>query len=1022
MDEKMLDKTQWISSNLTGENIAEYSIDDYKVMDKYSRESFDCIALNNVLENIEYPNRTLNKVKLLLRKNGRLICTVDFGISLSKKQQNIFYLNDVFNLVNAAIPISSIYFGDSWIGIVADCCIEKTTVEFDFELFERMNIFFQIKENEIQKYYDNKLNEMKLSYEQLKYKFKKWNDILYSERLEFKKEKQSYNNRLYAANKQIQIYERLFVVKIYNYLRKIKHRFFKQNEKKDTDLQGKEAIVSKEKPVDCKEMIEISSNIKDSDGCSFYRKSAVKIAIITDEFMYNYYKNAADFLALTPENAMSVIDDGKIDCIIYVSCWRGLNNNEWRGDSKRQDISSIFKYARSKKIKTIFQSIEDPTNYHTFLPIAKESEYIFTTCKEMIESYKKDTGNKNVFLLQYGINPLFHNPIGIRSISDRYKNAVLFAGSWNKRYQNRCEDICSMFDSVIQSKTELVVVDRNSNLGLEDYKFPSKYSKYLYPAVEHSLLQKVHKLFGFNININTVQNSSTMCAMRVYELQALGCLMLSNYSLAVSETFPGLFIINNVEETKEIMQHYSENELYRMQVENIRNVMTDCTVYDRLNTIFSICNIDIRFAPKKIYVICNEKSDEIVESFERQSYANKYLITADELDKLSDADYVTYFSIQNNYCRFYLQDMVNAFKYTDCDYVTKDQEIPGDEYDFVDGKVRFDRSLIKKELFSHENLHSNTIYGKGFKLDSFEINEKRHESVGEKELAVIVPVYNNGKYLYGRCFRSLLRSSIFDYMHIYLIDDGSTDGDTISAIKMIEERYDNVTSFFFNDGGSGSASRPRNKGIEIATEPYVTFLDPDNEAINDGYAKLLNIIKSNDKIDLAFGSVIKIDDEKMNLAFRYDEALISNTKDDLIQRNFRALSIQACVIKRSLIADNKIYNPVGATGQDTLFFYELMLSARKAYNTTLPIHTYYAQRAGSVVNNIGKSFYDKFYLLEQRQVNVLKKYGVLEIYKDKKLQQFLQDWYVEKLDCVKEEDKEYCENVIRQIERLYREN
>ena len=103
-----------------------------------------------------------------------------------------------------------------------------------------------------------------------------------------------------------------------------------------------------------------------------------------------------------------------------------------------------------------------------------------------------------------------------------------------------------------------------------------------------------------------------MCAMRVYELQALGCLMLSNYAFAVSENFPGLFMINNKEEVKFIVNGYTEEELARMRSDNLRNVMTDKTVYDRLNYIFEKIDIKDRFESRKVLVICDKKSDNLV--------------------------------------------------------------------------------------------------------------------------------------------------------------------------------------------------------------------------------------------------------------------------------------------------------------------------------------------------------------------------------------------------------------------------
>ena len=62
-----------------------------------------------------------------------------------------------------------------------------------------------------------------------------------------------------------------------------------------------------------------------------------------------------------------------------------------------------------------------------FLYIAKECDYIFTTDCDCIEKYIKDTGNANVFLLPFAINPHIHNPIGFET---HMRDEVIFAGTW----------------------------------------------------------------------------------------------------------------------------------------------------------------------------------------------------------------------------------------------------------------------------------------------------------------------------------------------------------------------------------------------------------------------------------------------------------------------------------------------------------------------------------------------------------------------------------------------------------------
>lgn len=768
--------------------------------------------------------------------------------------------------------------------------------------------------------------------------------------------------------------------------------------------------------------------ISESNGSSYYKKADLTIGIITDEFMYNYYKDSAHFLAIGHDNYKELVDNAGLDLLMYVSCWRGMYNNDWYGDELHGEIPGVIRYANDRNITTIFQTIEDPTNYERYLPIAKECDYIFTTDKDCIPKYKVDTGNSNVFLLEYGVNPAFHNPIGMRkkyeeSMQSKYdRSSVFFAGSWMDRYKNRCRDITLIFNGVLDSGTNLVVADRNVEVKLPGYKFPKRFRPFVIPAIDHTALQKVHKLFDFNVNINTVQDSSTMCAMRVYELQALGCLMLSNYSLAVSEIFPGLFMINNREEVGEILKKYSEIDLYQMQVENLRDVMTDKTVFDRLNYIFEKCGVNYVFPEQSVIVLCEEKTEHICYMFEQQKYDKKTLMTTEQYRFSGTSDgFIACFRDDYEYDEYYLTDMLNAFKYCDVDYVTKDATCIGAEYDFIEGKADIYVSVFKSTCFSHiSELYDDKVQGKGFRLDPFGVNESRRLTGDRKEIAVIIPIYNNGRYLQGRCFRSLLRSSVFDKMQIYLIDDGSDDEETLAVIRKLENRYDNVTTYFFDQGGSGSAARPRNKGIEISKEPYVTYLDPDNEAISDGYAKLYEKIQQTD-VDMAFGAIfMRATSEKlMRIGYLFQDRLIKNPRDLLIAENFRSQSIQACMIKRSLITEHSLQNPEGAFGEDTFFFHELMLNAQYVYYLNEPIHMYYAQRLNSSINDVGSSFFQKSFILEKYQRAQLEKYELVEEYIERKLDYFTINWYIEKLSDCRPDERESCIDVIDQIVKLY---
>ncbi|MGB4985512.1 MAG: glycosyltransferase [Erysipelotrichaceae bacterium] len=754
-------------------------------------------------------------------------------------------------------------------------------------------------------------------------------------------------------------------------------------------------------------------NIKESNGSAFYQKSTLNVGIITDEFMYNYYKDSINLININVDNYQHLIDNHLVDCLLFISCWHGMENDNFRGIDNRLKIADIFNYANEHDVKTIFQTIEDPTNYDTFVHIAKSSQFIFTSSIEKVNDYQRDCQNDNVFVLEYGINPLFHNPIGINEKEDcPFKDSVFFAGSWTDRYKNRCVDICKLFDGVINAGKNLIVADRNYEKHLVGYRFPLQYRKFLIPALPHDKLQKVHKLFDFNININTIQDSQTMCAMRVYELQALGCLMISNYAISVSENFPYIYIINDLKETKEIINNYSKDQLYQSVVSNYNHVYSNFTVYNRLNYILEKCGINHHFDDKKVLVLVDEINDHTKELFNKQTYNNKQLGAISEIASY-DYDYVTYLDESLNYDKNYLANLTNGFKYTNVDYITKDN-LTTKEFDYCSGKVGLNKSLVKKGITINSDL---TVEGDGFLLDHLDVNPLIVKTNKEKEIGVIIPIYNNGKYLKGRCLNSLLRSSVFDKMHLYLIDDGSK-AETIDIIKELEVKYDNIATYFFNDGGSGSASRPRNKGVEIACEKYITYLDPDNEALNDGYSKLYAIMKT-DEYDMAFGAISKITNRIIRLGYLFNNTIIDNPAETLLKENFKVASIQGCLIKREVIVNNHIENPVSAIGQDSLFFVELMLNSKKVYYLNEIIHLYYAQRVGSAVNNISLNFFKKSQILEEALVSRLNDYHVLDEYKQKRLEYFFVNWYLEKFKLVSEEDKGASLEILNNILHLY---
>lgn len=354
----------------------------------------------------------------------------------------------------------------------------------------------------------------------------------------------------------------------------------------------------------------------------------------------------------------------------------------------------------------------------------------------------------------------------------------------------------------------------------------------------------------------------------------------------------------------------------------------------------------------------------------------------------------------------------------------------GDDVNIArDNPFFFNQTIIPKEskdVNEDVSINDSSDHSKDNKLNNkYKLANSKSENSTFK-FSIIVSIYNNGEYLKNVCFSSLKKISIFNDIEIILVDDGSTDNSTIEIIKDLEKSYKNVKTYFFNDGGSGSPSRPRNMGAKLSTTNYITYLDPDNEAYGDGYTKLYNEITS-DNYDLVIGEIIFKNHMGSRPNSYCKEFLNSNNnnpvldnggKDMLLKTNFSAQSIQACLIKKSFLVNNNLEMVFGGAGEDTLFFYELLVNSQKTKVINDIIHIYHMSREDSITNDIDRSFFKKHLPVEMKKRNFLEKFGLLSQYIEKKHDFYFKHFIFIKLNnVIDESEKEFCFNY---IDRMYK--
>ena len=109
----------------------------------------------------------------------------------------------------------------------------------------------------------------------------------------------------------------------------------------------------------------------------------------------------------------------------------------------------------------------------------------------------------------------------------------------------------------------------------------------------------------------------------------------------------------------------------------------------------------------------------------------------------------------------------------------------------------------------------------------------------EKRLiSIIIPVYNVEEYI-EQCIQSVINQT-YKKLEIILIDDGSLD----KSGKICDAYADRDKRIIVIHKENGGLSDARNKGIDIASGEYITFVDSDDYVedsfIEDLYTTLIN--------------------------------------------------------------------------------------------------------------------------------------------------------------------------------------
>lgn len=327
-----------------------------------------------------------------------------------------------------------------------------------------------------------------------------------------------------------------------------------------------------------------------------------KIAFVCDEMTYQDFKNECQAVYINPANWLSIMESFKPEVFFCESAWRGIDTN-WRGRiyrnakvkyENRRELLNLLDYCKRNGIKTVFWNKEDPQYFHdktyNFVDTALKFDYIFTTARECVPLYR-ELGHTKVDVLMFGFSPKLFNPIN----SSQNENRAVFAGSWYGDQPERCTDMEKCFAMILQKGIELQIYNRHSGSANPNNKFPDQYAAHIHDGIEFKELSKILKQFSYAININTVKDSPTMFARRVFETMACNILVISNESTGLRQLFGNRIWF--------LDQDFDESSVAAVCKENVREVFQNHTYTQRISCILDALQIPYKHDPERVLVL-----------------------------------------------------------------------------------------------------------------------------------------------------------------------------------------------------------------------------------------------------------------------------------------------------------------------------------------------------------------------------------------------------------------------------------
>ena len=233
-----------------------------------------------------------------------------------------------------------------------------------------------------------------------------------------------------------------------------------------------------------------------------------------------------------------------LDFVFIESAWDG-NGGDWKfkltgTTGPSAEIGELLAECRRRRIPTVFWNKEDPPHFDDFLPLAKMFDVVFTSDVRLVGDYRKQLGHDRVAPLAFAAQPAIHSPA--RPSKNYAARDIAFAGMYftHKFPERRAQmDLLLGAADKVSPRMEHGLEIFSRFLGDDDrYQFPGGLAGRVVGSLPYRNLLTAYKNYKVFLNVNSVVDSPSMCARRIFEITAAGTPVISTPSEATKLFFP----------------------------------------------------------------------------------------------------------------------------------------------------------------------------------------------------------------------------------------------------------------------------------------------------------------------------------------------------------------------------------------------------------------------------------------------------------------------------------------------------